>query len=192
MTHVYLVDDDADIRAALGLFLKASGFTVEVFASAGDFLAATPPDAKGCLIADVRMPGMDGLELQRVVTQRYPHLAVIIMTGHGDVPLAVRAMRAGAVDFLEKPLNNNQLLASIAAARTAAPRLSTAFLDRLTPRERDVFDLMVQGHPSKMIAHRLGVSPRTVEAHRLHVMEKSKARNIAELVRLSLSAGKTG
>jgi two-component system response regulator FixJ len=188
MTQLYLVDDDADIRAALALFLKASGFAVESFASAGDFLAAVDEKAQGCLIADIRMPGMDGLELQRIVARRYPGLPVIIMTGHGDVPLAVRAMRAGAADFLEKPLDNNQLLASIRAAgkRPSPPIGAHALVEKLTPRERDVFELLLQGLPSKAIAHRLSISRRTVEAHRLHVMEKSGARNIAELVRLSL------
>ncbi len=195
---VFVVDDDPDIRDSLLLLLQSANFNVEIFASAKAFLDSGAPMRPGCLIADVRMPDMDGLELQSELVRRGISLPVIIITGHGDVPLAVRAMKAGAIDFLEKPFNETALLASIRrayatgassmrearAAETAAARMA-----QLTEREREVLALVVSGRANKEIARELKISPRTVEIHRAHVMEKMEAGSLAELVRITIRAG---
>jgi len=190
---ICVVDDDLDVRDSLALLLKRSDFHVRCFASAREFLEAGPPAEKSCVLADVRMPEMDGLELQREIGKRWPHLPVVIMTGHGDVPMAVKAMRAGAIDFLEKPFEKPALIEAIkralahdgaAAERNAAPRVDPR--EALTEREFEVFQLLVEGHQNKMVAHKLNISVRTAEAHRANLMGKLKARNLADLVRLSI------
>jgi two-component system response regulator FixJ len=192
---VYLVDDDESMRRALTFFLRSAKFTVEGFASGQEFLGDARRVEAACLVSDIRMPGMDGLELQQAINKQYPALPVILMTGHGDVPLAVRGMRAGAVDFLEKPFENEKLLSSIGRAmelgherltESKARQVAIEARARLTKREAEVLDFMVDGDPSKVIGHKLGISTRTVEVHRVHVMEKMRVKNITELVRLCL------
>jgi two-component system, LuxR family, response regulator FixJ len=193
---VFIVDDDPAVREGLQALFDAKGFAVECFKSAEAFLAAIDPGRRGCVVADVRMPGMSGLDLQREVKRRGLKLATVIITGHGDVPLAVAALKAGAVDFLEKPFDSDAILASVeealrrGAARPLAPEIDRAALARrvaeLSAREREVMDLVVAGHPNKVVAHRLGIAVRTVEIHRARVMEKTGARNLSELVRLAI------
>ncbi|HWA04584.1 MAG TPA: response regulator FixJ [Rhizomicrobium sp.] len=195
---VFVVDDDGAVRDALGLSLKMAGHAVEVFESAAAFLASGAHSRRGCLITDIRMPDMDGLELQQELVRRKSTMPVIVITGHGDVPLAVRAMKAGAGDFLEKPFPRDALLAAVKRALDAEERAAQSALDgkemrnrlgTLTPREREVFDLVVAGKQSKTIAHELGASPRTIEVHRGRVMRKMKAGSLQELVRMALAAG---
>lgn len=195
-TAVHVVDDDAAVRNSLRLLLEASGFAVETHASATAFLAAAPGLA-GCVLTDVRMPEMDGLDLQRRLREHGVSLPVIVMTGQGDIPVAVQAMKAGAVDFLEKPLDLDRLLAAVRGALAQSRRLREASLTAaeaagrlaaLTPREREVLDLLVEGRPNKGIANALGASPRTIEVHRARIMEKLQARSLPELVRLTLAA----
>jgi len=194
--YVYVVDDDADIRDSMRLLLEVAGFKVRCFASARHFLADDHPK-HGCLIADVRMPDMSGLDLQVEVTRRHIGLPVIIITGHGDVPLAVQAMKAGAIDFLEKPFDDDLMLASVrramevgsqARSRSAESQAAKELLSSLTPRERSVLDKLVQGRSNKIVAHELGISPRTVEIHRAHIMTKMEASSLSDLVRLVLAA----
>ena len=194
--YVFVVDDDADIRDSMKLLLEVAGFKVRSFTSAKHFLADGQPKL-GCLIADVRMPDMSGLELQVEVSRRHIGLPVIIITGHGDVPLAVQAMKAGAIDFLEKPFDDDLMLASVkrameigsqARSRSADAKLAKDLLSALTPRERSVLDRLVQGRPNKIVAHELGISPRTVEIHRAHIMTKMEASSLSDLVRLVLAA----
>ena len=193
---VYIVDDDAAILDSLKILVESEGYRAVAFASALEFLASDAPAAlDGCLIADVRMPGMSGLELQEELNARGAKLPVIIMTGHGDVPLAVSAMKAGAVDFLEKPFDEEALLDSIRRAieKPAVDESVRQTLERmaaLTPRENEVLDLLVLGRANKVIAYELSISPRTVEIHRARVMDKMGARSLAELVRMVLSAKK--
>ncbi len=169
---IYVVDDDDAVRDSLSLLLEARGYTVRSFASAPEFLTAAPSLRPGCLIADIRMPEMDGLELQQRLIERALPFPLIVITGHGDVPLAVRAMKAGAIDFIE----------TLAATATAKLAL-------LTPREREVLQGLLAGLPNKSIAYDLAISPRTVEIHRARVMDKMGARSLSELVRMSLAAG---
>jgi two-component system, LuxR family, response regulator FixJ len=195
---IYVVDDDEAVRESLSLLLEARGYTVRSFAAAPEFLAAAPTLRPGCLIADIRMPEMDGLELQqRLIARGFP-FPLIVITGHGDVPLAVRAMKAGAVDFIEKPFAAETILNSAAAAlaRLAEPRdrdlqaaSAAARLTLLTPREHEVLQGLLAGLPNKSIAYDLAISPRTVEIHRARVMDKMAARSLSELVRMSLAAG---
>lgn len=195
---IFIVDDDEAVRDSLEAVLAVGGHRVLAFDSAEAFLQALDPKRWGILLLDVRMPGMDGLALQRQLAGRSVNLPVILMTGHGDVPMAVQAMKQGARDFLEKPLNLDVLSERI---REIVVERNTADADRalsdeaarriagLTGREREVFDLLVAGHPNKVIAHQLDISPRTVEVHRARVMEKMRARSLSELVRLGLKAG---
>ena len=194
--YVFVVDDDADIRDSMRMLLEVAGYKVRCFTSAKHFLADEHPK-HGCLIADVRMPDMSGLELQVEVTRRHIDLAVIIMTGHGDVPLAVQAMKAGAIDFLEKPFDDDIMMASVrrameigsqARSRTAESNAAKDLLSSLTPRERSVLDKLVQGRSNKIVAYELGISPRTVEIHRAHIMTKMEASSLSDLVRLVLAA----
>lgn len=194
--YVFVVDDDADIRDSMRLLLEVAGFKVRSFTSAKHFLADDQPK-HGCLIADIRMPDMSGLELQEEVTRRHIDLPVIIITGHGDVPLAVQAMKAGAVDFLEKPFSEDMILASVrraleiglrARGRAAETRAAKDLLSALTPRERGVLDKLVQGRSNKVVAYELGISPRTVEIHRAHIMSKMEASSLSDLVRVVLAA----
>lgn len=192
---IYIVDDDQAVRDGLTALLTVSGFALQTFDSAERFLAAIDPNAAGCAILDIRMPGMNGLELQGELKRRGIALPVIIITGHGEVPLAVAALKAGAVDFLEKPFDSDALLASIqdALRRGAVSRASpfdreiiAARLAQLTPREREVMNLVVAGHPNKVVANRLGIAVRTVEIHRAKVMDKTEARNLSELIRMAI------
>jgi two-component system response regulator FixJ len=192
---VLVVDDDAGVRNAMRSLLKSVGLNSALFGSAQEFLAAYQPSQQGCLVLDIRMPGMSGLELQQQLNLRGAVIPVIFMTGHGDVPMAVEAMQHGAFDFLQKPFRDQDLLDRIqrAMAKDAELRRSLgeherirAHLAELTPREREVLDLMTQGLQNKAIAQKLVVSPRTVEIHRARVMEKMNANSVAELVRMML------
>lgn len=195
---VFVVDDDDAVRDSLALLLETAGHRVETFESGPKLLAALTPERRGCVITDVRMPGMDGLELQQHMLTLQIRLPVIVITGHGDVPIAVRAMKAGAVDFVEKPFADDAILEAVrlALARAASARMERApegeihgRLAQLTQRERDVLQAMVTGHPNKVIAHLLQISPRTVEIHRARVMDKMAARSLSHLVRMALQAG---
>ncbi|HEV8015116.1 MAG TPA: response regulator FixJ [Stellaceae bacterium] len=196
--RVYIIDDDDAVRDSLALQLEASGYDVVSFASAVGFLEQAASLPQGCVISDVRMPDMDGMELQKRLSDSELDFPVVIMTGHGDVALAVRAMKAGAVDFIEKPFEERAILESVALAqsRFAAQRATAVAgatarekVGLLTPREREVFDALVRGKQNKVIAFDLDISPRTVEVHRARVLEKLEARSLAELVRLALTAG---
>ena len=193
---VHVVDDDEAMRESLRVLLEASGFAVRTHASAGGFLASGPVGL-GCVLTDVRMPGMDGLELLRRLHDQDIRLPVVVMTGQGDIAIAVQAMKAGAVDFLEKPFDDEALFEAIRRAQEQNKRLreiaatsaeAASRLATLTPRERVVFDLLVTGLPNKAIANTLGASPRTIEVHRARVFEKLKANNLPDLVRLLLTA----
>tara|TARA_R110000868_G_scaffold242393_1_gene497880 strand:+ start:4511 stop:5143 length:633 start_codon:yes stop_codon:yes gene_type:complete len=195
--QILIVDDDADVRDSLCALLMSAGFAVKDFSSARELLAEGELQGS-CLIADIRMPDMDGLTMQEELTKRGSTLPVIIVTGHGDVPLAVRAMKAGAVDFIEKPYDDEDLLQSVRRAiehKRHAPTLpdieaaGIELIDGLTPRERDVLEHVIAGRPNKLIAFELGISPRTVEIHRAHLMEKMKAGSLPELVRVAFAAG---
>ena len=196
--RVLIVDDDAAIRDSVRALLESAGLSVEDFASAAEFLSSYTHLAGDCLVADIRMPDMDGLELQEELVRRAIDLPVIIVTGHGDVPRAVRAMKAGAVDFIEKPFDDEQFLASVhragALAHEARERLGLAReaierIANLTARERQVLAHLVAGRANKVIAYELEISPRTVEIHRARLMDKMRARSLADLVRLALAAG---
>jgi two-component system, LuxR family, response regulator FixJ len=197
---VYVVDDDDAVRDSLSALLEARDYTVATFASARDFLAVAPTLRPGVLIADIRMPEMDGLELQQRLIERSLGYPLIVVTGHGDVPLAVRAMKAGAVDFIEKPFAAEVMLDSVGAAFARVGNLrapaegrtlpaAAARVQELSPREREVLQGLLSGLPNKSIAYDLGISPRTVEIHRARVMDKMGARNLSELIRMSLAAG---
>jgi len=195
---VFVVDDDDAVRESLELSLKLAGYRVECFASALAFLASGAPSRPGCLVTDIRMPDMDGLELQGELKKRNSALPVIVITGHGDVPLAVRAMKAGAGDFLEKPFARDALLGAVqralehnANATDDASRNEQirGLIALLTPKEREVFALVLAGKQSKGIAHELGASPRTVEIHRARMMKKLNAGSLQELVRMAIAAG---
>lgn len=195
---VFVVDDDPAMRHSLAWLLESVALRVEVYGSAEAFLAAVDPSRLGCLVVDVRMPGMSGLELQDTLVRRGCPLPVIVITGHGDVPMAVRALRAGAVDFIEKPFNDQQLLdrvqeamhrSRVLAADAARRRVAATRLARLTPRERQVADLVSAGKPNKIIAHVMNLSPKTVEVHRHNVMDKLEVASVADLIRLLLEAG---
>lgn len=190
---IYVVDDDEAVRDSLALLLESAGHVVEAFETAGEALMKCEALRPFCVVTDVRMPEMDGLEFQEKLSGKRIDVPVIVMTGHADVPLAVRAMKAGAVDFIEKPFSDDTILASIEAASPktmrAADPLLIARVDSLTPREREVLELLVIGHPNKVVAHHLDISPRTVEIHRAHVMEKMQAKSLPELVRIAMQAG---
>lgn len=192
---IYIVDDDEPIRKSLQLLMKSARYTSRSCASAREFLECHDPSRPGCLVLDVRMPGMSGLELQEMLRETGIGIPVIIMTGHGDIPMAVRAMKAGALDFIEKPFDNQLLLDRIEQAlqeaaeeqqRQQVAAEAAELLDRLTPRERETMDLLVEGKLNKQIAADLGISVRTVEAHRARIMEKLDVRSLSDLVRLSM------
>jgi len=194
---VYVVDDDASIRYSLALMLGLGGYATRLFADAESFLAAFDADWAGCVIADLRLPGMSGVELQARVRSRGSAIPFVIITAHGDVPAARAAFRAQAVDFIEKPFEEAQLRSAIDTAfalerhRKDASELRQADaekLSRLTLREREVLEHAVRGLHAKEIAALLGISPRTVEVHRTRIMEKLEVRNIAELVRFAVAA----
>jgi FixJ family two-component response regulator len=191
---VYVVDDDRGVRHSLGLLLNSVGIDNETYESASDFLAAFRADRACCLVADIRMPGMSGLELQRKLAERHIGIPIVFITGHGDVPMAVAAMKDGAMDFLTKPFRDQELLDRVDAALAKAEldfadrqkaRAVRARFESLTPREAQVMELVVRGSANKVIAMDLGVSQRTVELHRARVMQKMAVRSLAELVRLS-------
>jgi two-component system response regulator FixJ len=193
---VHVVDDDASIRDSLSLLLGAAGFAVRTYDSAVAFLQGAADRGTGCVLTDVQMPELNGIELQRRMTELGIRLPVIVMTGHGDVPIAVEALKAGALDFLEKPFEEEHLLQAVREAievsqkqhdEAAAVADITARLATLTPREREVLERLLAGQPNKTIAYDLGSSPRTVEVHRARVMEKMGARSLAELVRMTLA-----
>jgi two-component system response regulator FixJ len=195
---VYIVDDDEAVRDSLSVLLESKAYAVRSFGSAPEFLAAAPSLPVGCLIADIRMPEMDGLELQQHLIDRSLQFPLIVITGHGDVSLAVRAMKAGAVDFIEKPFASEAILNSLdtALARLSIPSeqdptavAAATKLALLSPREREVLERLLAGLPNKTIAYDLAISPRTVEIHRARVMDKMGARSLSELVRLALAAG---
>lgn len=193
-TGVYVVDDDQAVRESLRWLLESVGLHVETFAGAVEFLERYQ-DQPGCLVVDVRLPGMSGLDLQQMLIQRDIRVPVIVITGHGDVPIAVRAMKAGAVDFIEKPFNDQTLLDRVRyaidldARRRADRREELEVrrrMDRLSPRERQVMERVVAGRFNKEIAEDLGISPKTIEVHRAHVMEKMEANSVATLVRMAM------
>lgn len=196
MTHketVFVVDDDASIRDSLSLLLSLRGYATALFASAEDFLAALQPDWRGCVVVDIRMPGMSGLEMQQCLIERGPNLPVIVVTAHGDVGAARQAFLSDAVDFIEKPFDGKQLLGAIESALAGFRALDAAqaeavgtkpTLGQLSAREREVMALMVKGLHNRRIAEELGISPRTVEVHKARVMEKLGVQNIVDLVRL--------
>ncbi len=198
---VFVVDDDRAVRESLRWLLESVGLHAETFAGADEFLDRYEPHMPGCLIVDVRLPGMSGLDLQQALTDHGIHLPVIVITGHGDVPVAVRAMKAGAIDFIEKPFNDQTLLDRVhdaidldarqRAARVAEMQLR-ARMDRLSPREREVMGMVVAGKLNKDIAKALGLSHKTVEVHRAHVMEKMEADSVAMLVRMAMMADRGG
>ncbi len=194
---VHIVDDDEAVRRSLALLLRSFGLTAETYDSGEAVLARLDRLAPGCLVVDVRMHGMDGLELQHTLLDRGCTYPVLVVTGHADVGLAVKAMKAGALDFIEKPYADNELIDAVrgALARVADERHSGMVIEAarariamLTPRERDVLGRLVEGRPNKVIAHELGISPRTVEIHRANMMEKLACRSLAEAVRLAIAA----
>ncbi|WP_322097152.1 response regulator FixJ [Pelagibius sp. Alg239-R121] len=197
---IYIVDDDEAVRDSLQILIESYDYETETFESGTAFLGAAEQIGSGCVLLDVRMPDIDGLEIQARLATSSPGLTVIIITGHGDVPMAVKAMKAGAFDFIEKPFTDDVLMESL--QRAWAHRKSVAdtqdqgsnneVLERiedLTPRERDVLNQLIIGRPNKIIAYELGISPRTVEVHRARVMEKMQAKSLSHLVRMALAAG---
>jgi two-component system, LuxR family, response regulator FixJ len=192
---IFIVDDDSAVRDALKLLLRSVGQAVETYGSAPEFLDTYSPDRPGCLVLDIRMPGMSGLELQQKLNERHSILPIIFITGHGDVPMAVEAMQAGAVDFIQKPFRDQDLIDRINQALEKDGNNRAALgerndirrrLETLTPREREVLDLVVHGKANKVIAGDLKLSQRTVEIHRARVMEKMQASSLAHLVRMVL------
>ena len=196
---VMVVDDDPALRNAMRILLRSVGLESKLFASAQEFLDSYQPSEVGCLVLDIRMPGMSGLDLQEQLNKRGAVIPVIFMSGHGDIPMAVEAMQHGAFDFLQKPFRDQDLLDRIRRAIAKHQDLCKSLgehdrirglLDLLTPREREVLDLMAQGKQNKAIAQVLNVSPRTIEIHRSRVMEKMNAHSVAELVRMMLDVGR--
>jgi len=194
---VHIVDDDEAIRNSLSFLMHSEGISVQAYASAEEFLAKSNPSTRGCLLLDVRMPGLSGLELQKLLNEKYFTLPIIIITGYADVDIAVQAMKAGAIDFIEKPFENEYLLSKIHACMQRSSHLYTENegvlrLSLLTKREHEVMDLLVEGFQNKVIANKLSISPRTVELHRAKVMEKLKAKSLSDVVRIALMSSKQG
>jgi FixJ family two-component response regulator len=191
---IHVVDDDDSVRTAISRLLKAAGYEVQGYANAGDFLLEQPISTPGCIILDVRMPGPSGLELHSALNRQGNILPVIFLTGHGDIPMSVQAMKAGAVDFLTKPVQSQTLLAAVSSALEIQSRasqqkermdyLQNCYLT-LTDREREVFRLVVQGKLNKQIGAQLGIAERTVKAHRSQVMDKMEVSSLADLVRVA-------
>lgn len=195
---VIVVDDDVDVRESLRALLESSDYSVRVYSTAKAFLAEKQP-LDACVVVDIRMPEMDGLEMQEEMNRRGIEMAVIVMTGHGDVPLAVRAMKAGAIDFLEKPFEEATILTSVERAlrlagqrrdQSAEARAAQELLSLLTPREKNVLEQLVAGRSNKVAAYELGISPRTIEIHRARIMDKMQAGSLSDLVRISLAASR--
>lgn len=194
---VHLVDDDEAVRRSIGFMLKTSGYNVRSYESGVELLKSAGELGQGCILLDIRMQGMDGLEVQEALKNKGVTLPIIIMTGHGDVTLAVKAMKAGAIDFIEKPFEKAALLGAIEqginrlrdveAGRELAKE-ATVRLQALTPRERDVIDGLAKGLPNKTIAYDLGISPRTVEIHRANLMTKLGVRSLSEALRIAFAA----
>jgi two-component system response regulator FixJ len=198
---VHVVDDDEAIRRSVGFMLKTSGFRVKIHESGTEFLKEVRHLEPGCVLLDVRMPGMDGLEVQKALRESGGLLPVIIMTGHGDIGIAVQAMKAGAVDFIEKPFDKPLLLSALEVGQSRLRRQAASSrheeearvrLKVLTPRELDVLRGLADGLPNKTIAYDLQISPRTVEIHRANLMEKLGARSLSEALRLAFAAGLGG
>ena len=195
---VFVIDDDASMRDAVSRLLNAVGLTVQTFASAREFIAGRLPDVPGCAVLDLRLPGLSGLDLQREMVERGIHIPVIFITGHGDIPMSVQAMKAGAVEFLTKPFRDQDLLDAVRSGiqldrQGRKERAELAELRdghrQLTPREREVMSLVVAGLLNKQIALRLGTSEKTIKIHRSHVMQKMRADSLADLVRMSQKLG---
>lgn len=198
---VHVVDDDSAVRRSLAMLLSSAGYRTQTYEAADALLAAAAMPgglAPGCIMLDVRMPGMDGISLIEVLPRRGISLPVVIVTGHGDIPLAVRAMRAGALDFVEKPYAEERILGAVTAALEAARETgqqraqgaqAQSRVALLSPREREVLVALVAGKANKIIGYELGISPRTVEVHRAHLMEKLGVRSLPEAVRIGLAAG---
>lgn len=194
---VFVVDDDTAVGDSIRLLLKSVGLGAEVFLSANEFLGSYDPDRAGCLVLDVRMPGMSGLDLQERLLELGSKLPIIFVTAHGDVPMAVNAVKAGAVDFIQKPFRDQELLDKIQEALELDERNRTEDeelgeieirIRSLTQRETEVMDFVVEGKPNKNIAREMGISQRTVEIHRARVMEKMKVRSVSKLVQLVMRA----
>jgi two-component system response regulator FixJ len=195
---IHIIDDEDAIRRSAGFMLKTSGFDVETWVSGVAFLKEVRDARPGCILLDVRMPEMDGLEVQLALNERGVAMPVIVLTGHGDISVAVRAMKAGAVDFIEKPFEKTVLLGAIEAAfarlddqagRSERAHAAATAIAALTGRERDVLDGLAQGLPNKTIAYDLGISPRTVEVHRANLMAKLQVRSLSEALRIAFAAG---
>ena len=195
---VHVIDDDVAVRQSMAFLLSTAGYAVRVHESAIAFLQALPDSEDGCVVTDIRMPGMDGLELQGHLKSMKVGLPVIVITGHGDIALAVQAMKAGAIDFIEKPFDDDVLLAAIRSAlarnlhnveREARFAEIGRRLQSLSDRERDVLEGLVAGKPNKIIAHDLGISARTVEVYRANVMTKMRADSLSDLVRMAILSG---
>jgi two-component system response regulator FixJ len=196
---VHVIDDDDAVRDSLSFLLRSAGMTVNTYESASTFADGMARIAAGCIVTDIRMPGLSGIDLLKRLKQEDVRLPVVVMTGHGDVPMAVEAMKLGAVDFLEKPFDDEVLLAAVRSALqrggdtdTRAER-AAEFRERLatlSTREQQVLDGLIAGHPNKTIAYDLGISARTVEVYRANVMTKMKAGSLSELVRMALIAGR--
>jgi two-component system response regulator FixJ len=196
---IFVIDDQQAVREALGEMLRVLGYRVETYASADAFLVAFSGPRPGCIVADVRMPGMDGIELVRELSRRGIALPVVLISGHGDVRMAVAAIKAGAEDFIEKPVDDTHLLAAInrclarvfdKLVREQSLEELRGRLERLTPRETEVMDLVVDGFTSQAIALRLGISQRTVESYRVQIMDKMQAESVAVLVRQAIRLGR--
>ncbi|EJN11636.1 response regulator [Bradyrhizobium sp. YR681] len=196
--HIYVIDDDAAMRDSLNFLLDSAGFGVTLFDDAQAFLDALPGLSFGCVISDVRMPGLDGIELLKRMKAQLSAFPILIMTGHGDVPLAVEAMKLGAVDFLEKPFEDERLTSMIESAiRQAEPAAKNEAISQdiaarvasLSPRERQVMEGLIAGLSNKLIAREYDISPRTIEVYRANVMTKMQANSLSELVRLAMRAG---
>ncbi|MGZ8334047.1 MAG: response regulator transcription factor [Allosphingosinicella sp.] len=198
---IHLVDDDEAIRRSVSFMLRTSGYLVKTYPSGVEFLGVARDAVTGCVLLDVRMPDMDGLEVQQALKDRGVLMPVIVLTGHGDINLAVQAMKAGAVDFIEKPFEKSVLIGAIeigfaridqAGRRHARADEAKVQLEALTPREYDVLQGLVRGHPNKTIAYDLGISPRTVEIHRANLMGKLGVPSLSEALRIAFAAGLGG
>jgi two-component system response regulator FixJ len=195
---VHVIDDDDPVRDSIVFLVQSFGFEVRAYNSAVAFLAEIGPAPVGCVVTDVRMPNLSGLDLLSRMRELFITLPVIVITGHGDIPLAVQAMKQGAVDFIEKPFEEQRLVDAVRqalaattsqSARDESVAVAKAKVAALSPRERQTLEGLVKGQPNKIIAHELGISPRTVEVHRAHLMEKMGADSLPEMVRLALMAG---